>query len=76
MEKLKTRWFEYRSNVLSNQAVLGRISNYEKEMGEVDAINRQTPTFGTPLLRRSLVAVVKKDKEDTARKLARGSYFY
>lgn len=40
VEQLKTRWFEYRSNVLSNQAVMGRISNYEKEMGEVDAINR------------------------------------
>ena len=40
VDKLKTRWFEYRSNVLSNQAVLGRITNYEKEMQDVDAINR------------------------------------
>lgn len=40
VERLKTRWFEVRSNVLSDQAVLGRISNYEKEMQELDAINR------------------------------------
>lgn len=40
VEKLKTRWFEYRSNVLSDQAVLGKISDYKKEMEEVDAIDR------------------------------------
>lgn len=40
VERLKTRWFEVRSNVLSDQAVLGRISNYEKEMQDLDAINR------------------------------------
>ena len=37
---LKNRWFELRSNVFSNQAVLGRISGYQDEMKEVDAINR------------------------------------
>jgi len=40
VEQLKSRWSETRSNVLSDEAVLGRISNYEQEMKEVDAINR------------------------------------
>ena len=40
VEKLKTRWFEYRSNILSDPAVLGKISDYKKEMQDVDAIDR------------------------------------
>ncbi len=45
VELLKARWFEYRGNVLSDQAVLGKISSYEKEMEEVDAIERNFKTW-------------------------------
>ncbi len=45
VEQLKARWFEYRGNVLANQAVLGRISSYQEEMEEVGAIDRNFKTW-------------------------------